>query len=43
MVEATQSPITKLDVWFPKQVVMDAMGITYPQYWLKAYEKVTFP
>jgi hypothetical protein len=35
MVEVAKSPIAKLDVWFPKQVVMDAMGIIYPQYWLK--------
>jgi len=35
MVEVAKNPIAKLDVWFLKQVVMDAMGIIYPQYWLK--------
>jgi hypothetical protein len=43
MVEVAKSLIAKLDVRFLKQVVMDAKGILYSQYWLKAYAKVTFP
>jgi hypothetical protein len=27
--------IGELDARFPKQVIMDAMGIMYPQYWLQ--------
>jgi hypothetical protein len=43
MVKVAKNPVAKLDVRFPKQVVMDAMEIIYPEYWLKAYAKVTFP
>jgi len=34
MAKATKSLILELDARFPKQLVMDAMGIIYSQYWL---------
>jgi len=43
LVEAATRLIVELDVRFPKQVVLDAMGVIYPQYWLQVDAKMTFP
>jgi hypothetical protein len=42
MAEAVKGLIVKLDAQFLEQVVMDAMGIVYPQYWLQVDVNVTF-
>jgi hypothetical protein len=34
VLEATKGYIAKLDAWFPKQFVLDALGMVYPQYWI---------
>jgi hypothetical protein len=34
MVEAIIGLIEELDVWFLEQLVLDAMGVVHPQYWL---------
>jgi hypothetical protein len=43
MVEVAKSLILELDARFSKQLVLNAMGIEYPQYWLQVNVKVTFP
>ncbi len=43
MVEGAKSLILDLDVWFSKQLVLNAMGIIYLQYWLQIDVEVTFP
>jgi hypothetical protein len=43
MVEVVLGLIEKLDVRFPKQSVLDAIGVVYPQYWLQANVDNTFP
>jgi hypothetical protein len=43
MAKAVEDLIVGLDAQFPRQVVMDAMGIVYPQYWLQTNANVTFP
>jgi hypothetical protein len=35
MAKVAKDLIVGLDAQFPKQAVMDAMGIVYPQYWLQ--------
>lgn len=32
LIKATTCLIEELDVWFPEQKALDAMGIIYPQY-----------
>jgi hypothetical protein len=34
--------IEELDVWFPKQTILNSMGIVYPQYWLEVDASMTF-
>jgi hypothetical protein len=43
MAKVAEDLIVGLDAQFPKQAVMDAMGIVYPQYWLQTNANVTFP
>jgi hypothetical protein len=43
MAEVAKSLILELDVQFLKQLMLNAMGIVYPQYWLQTDVKVTFP
>jgi len=42
MVEVVLSLIEELDIRFPKQSVLDAIGVVYPQYWLQANVDNTF-
>ncbi len=39
---ATKGLISVLDVWFPKQSILDAIKIFYPQYWLQLDVEFTF-
>jgi hypothetical protein len=34
MAKAVIGIIEELNVWFLQQLVLDAMGVVYPQYWL---------
>lgn len=43
IIEAIESLVVKLDIWFPEQVMLDVMGIVYPQCWIHADVEVTFP
>lgn len=43
MIEVVESLILELDAWFLEQLVFDALGIVYLQYWLQANAEVTFP
>ncbi len=43
MVELVVGFIKELDVWFPKQLALDVMGVFYFQHWLQAYAYSTFP
>jgi hypothetical protein len=42
MVEFVLGLIEELDVRFPKQSVLNAVGVVYPQYWLQSNVKNTF-
>jgi hypothetical protein len=43
MAKVVEGLIVKLNACFFEQSILDAMGIVYPQYWLQANVKVTFP
>ncbi len=43
MVEVVLGLIEELDVRFPKQSVLDAIGVVYPQHWLQANVDNIFP
>jgi hypothetical protein len=38
----TKGLISELDVWFPKQSILEAIEIFYPQYWLQLDVEFTF-
>jgi hypothetical protein len=38
----TKGLISELDVWFPKQSILETIEIFYPQYWLQLDVKFTF-
>ncbi len=35
--------IAELNVQFLEQIVLDAMGVIYPQYWVQVATEMTFP
>jgi len=43
MAKVVEDLIVGLDAQFPRQAVVDVMGIVYPQYWLETNTNVTFP